>query len=71
MAGRQDPGHVVTEVRIASAPHNGMERYVGCFGEVVGFSGQFVKVRITSDVMGNKRNDRHCHLFLPGELSTR
>ena len=50
----------MTEVRVASAPHNGMERYVGRIGTVTGFSGQFVKVRF--DGQG------YDHLFLASEL---
>ena len=50
------------EVRIASAPHNGLQRYIGRIGEVVGFSGQFVKVRFEGQGLP--------HLFLPNELKT-
>jgi hypothetical protein len=50
----------VTEVRIAAAPHNGMQRYIGHIGTVTGFSGQFVKVKF--------EGQEYCHLFLPNEL---
>mgnify|MGYP000995765269 FL=1 len=62
----------MTGVRIHSAPHNGMEQYIGCYGEIIGVTGQFVKVRITHDPHGNVSapTDRY-HFFTPRELEDR
>ena len=54
--------HTHDEVRIAGAPDNGMRKYFGCIGTVVGFSGQFVKVRFEGE------GESMTHLFLPEEL---
>ena len=59
-------------VRVAAVDRNTFidrdDRFFGCTGEITGISGQFVTVRITHDKRGNKIDDRHTHLFLPGEL---
>lgn len=65
----------MTEVRIAAVDPNSFsgngDRYLNWIGEITGVSGQFVKVRLTHDPMGNKCNDRYEKLFLPIELSMR
>jgi len=52
------------EVRVAGVDCNAFSgqgsKYVGRIGEIVGVSGQFVKVRFP--------NETYAHLFLPGEL---
>ena len=53
----------LVEVRAVSAPANGMQRYVGRIGTVIGFSGQYVKVQFEGE---------SCyHFFSPEELSQR
>lgn len=51
------------EVRVASAPANGMQRYVGRIGTVIGVSGQFVKVQF--------EGEGYYHFFEPSELTQR
>ena len=53
------------EVRIVNAPDNGMRKYLGRIGAVVGLSGQFILVRFE----GEGENMSHC--FLPEDLSQR
>ena len=51
------------EVRIVNAPDNGMRKYLGRIGAVVGLSGQFILVRFEGENMS--------HCFLPEDLSQR
>ena len=53
----------MTEVRVVTAPSNGMEQYIGKVGTVIGVSGQYVKVTF--------EGDPYHHLFTPDELSQR